>query len=423
MKKNLAVVGLGYVGLPVAVLASQKGWNVTGVDVNAEKVDQINAGKSPLDDQDLTNALKSKPLTATTDPAAVAEASVIVVAVPTPVTDDHLPDLEPLRQAIISIAPAVKPDQLVSIESTINPGVMDEVVKPLLEEHAPHGIPHLVHCPERINPGDTTWTVATIPRVLGGYTQEGTALAQQFYESILEAPVKVMDSVTEAEAVKIFENTFRDINIAYVNEMAKSFDKLGIDIINVITGASTKPFGFLAHYPGNGVGGHCISVDPYYMIERARQVGFTHRFLQLARDINDSMPAYAIERMEEGLKKQHLSPTDARIALLGLSYKKDIDDTRESPALEIKRLLDDKDYSFTVFDPHVPSLSTAKSLAEALNGANVIMLATDHREFLEALKPKTLHAAGVKVIIDGKNTLPKKDIIDAGIAYFGIGRS
>ncbi len=429
--KKLTVVGLGYVGLPLAVLACEKGWSVTGLDVNEAKVKQINEGVSPIDGEAIARDLTAYPITATTDAAVVADADVIVIAVPTPVTADHLPDLTPLKGAVTSIRPYLKGGQVLVVESTINPGVMDEAVLPLLREQ--EGLPleesmtdtplYIAHCPERINPGDPKWNVRNIPRVLGGYSKAGVAAAAAFYESVLEAPVKIMASITEAEAVKILENTFRDINIAFINEMAKSFAKIDIDITHVIAGASTKPFAFMPHFPGNGVGGHCISVDPYYMIERGRQAGFDHEFLKLARHINNSMPAYTVDLMTRGLEELAISPTEATVALLGLAYKKDIADLRESPALEIRELLTAQVGSVRVFDPHVPNESTVKSVAEALAEAQVLLLATNHTAFTDELTPEKIKAAGIRLVIDGKNALDGDGIAALGIPYFGIGRS
>ena len=232
-----------------------------------------------------------------------------------------------------------------------------------------------------------------------------------------------MGSVMEAEAVKILENTFRDINIAFVNEMAKSFDKLGIDVKNVIEGAATKPFAFMAHYPGNGVGGHCISVDPYYMIEAGKQAGFDHKFLQLARDINNSMPEFTVALLDRAKEKLGLHEP-ITIAMLGLSYKKDIDDIRESPALEIRELLEDRsDVSLRVFDPHVSRLSTVDSLDAALQGAHVVMLATNHTNLVDMLTPGNLKKYGITCVIDGKNALDADGIAAEGILYLGIGRT
>lgn len=429
-KKTVAVVGLGYVGLPLAILAKEKGWDVIGIDTNAAKVAKINQGIAPMADPELAKRLKSYPIQATSDASAVAKASIIVVAVPTPVNSSKLPDLTPLITAIESVRPSLRSGQVLIVESTINPGVMNEVVIPLLREREDLAVDsdtsgaalHIAHCPERINPGDPKWSVRNIPRVIGGYTDTGVTLAKNFYESIIEAPVKVMNSITEAEAVKILENTFRDVNIAFINEMAKSFARLKIDITNVIAGAATKPFAFMPHYPGNGVGGHCISVDPYYMIERGRQVGFDHEFLKLARLINDSMPSYSVQLLDAAINAEGREPIATSVALLGLAYKKNIDDLRESPALKVKDALAARGYVLRIFDPFVPSQSTVGSLEEALAGAHAVVLACDHQAFMTALTPQNLKRAGVRIVIDGKNALNPKLFAAAGIRYFGIGR-
>lgn len=420
-QKTVAVVGLGYVGLPLAVLAKEKGWQVVGYDINPEKI----------------TAAKQHKMKASTSPEIVADADIIVIAVPTPVTPAKQPDLRPVISSVESILPHLKNNQTLILESTVNPGVMDEVVMPILKRRNKVAL-HVAYCPERINPGDKTWTVRNIPRVLGAYGKTAEKRALAFYQSILEAPVKLMQSVTEAEAVKILENSFRDVNIAFVNEMARSFDKLGIDVMNVIEGASTKPFAFLPHYPGNGVGGHCIGVDPYYMIERGHAVGFHHQFLQLARDINNSMPAFTVELLERGLKKLGLKKGDVIVALLGLSYKKDTADDRESPALEVRHLLKKAGFQLAVFDPFFPNTpevarsdssgvaergSSVSSLEEALRKSDVIMLATNHTAFIKALTPAALKKYGIKLVIDGKNALNPKKVISSGALYYGVGRS
>ena len=420
-KKTVAIVGLGYVGLPLAILAGEKGWSVLGYDTNPQRVEQVSKQHCPLGDKELARKLKKYPFQVSTDPAIITQANIIVVAVPTPVNSGNEPDLEPLKSALHSILPHLIDEQTVIIESTINPGVMDEMVRPLIEQRTDI-IVHLAHCPERINPADPKWTVNTIPRVLGSYTKEGTKHSLAFYRSVLDAPVKTMASPTEAEAVKILENTFRDVNIAFINEMAKSFAALGINIMNVIEGAATKPFAFLPHYPSNGVGGHCISVDPYYMIERGRQAGFDHQFLKLARRINDSMPAYTVELLEQSLQEKQRSLTDAPIALLGVAYKKNVSDTRNSPALKILRLLQDRGASVHVFDPFVSTNNTVSSLAEALAQSDAAILACDHTSLIKSLTPATLKRAGIYVIIDGKNALDANAISNQKITYLGIGR-
>ena len=431
--KKAAIIGLGYVGLPLAVLAQEKGWQIYGVDIDQEKIKLINQKKSPLNDPELAKQLKAYPIKAGTDPAVVSEVAIIIIAVPTPVNKNHQPDLTPLIAAVDSILPHIKKGQTIVIESTINPGVMDEIIAPLFKKRkdlhtkangssSAKPTIYLAHCPERINPGDSKWTVRSIPRVLGAYTPAGFKKALRFYKDVIEAPIKEMASPTEAEAVKILENTFRDVNIAFINEMAKSFSVLEIDIINVIAGAATKPFAFMPHYPGSGVGGHCISVDPYYMIERAKQVGFDHKFLKLARQINEGMPAYTVNQLEVGLKNLKLSLSNASIALLGVSYKKDVADTRNSPALIIQKLLQDRGAKVATYDPYSKKHSTVKTLDEAVEKSDIVLLATNHTQFIRKLTPAYLKKHNIKLIVDGKNSLDHIKISRAGIPYYGIGR-
>ncbi len=255
-KKQIAVIGLGYVGLPLTLLAAEKGYAVTGVDTVRAKIASLHEGISYIDDIS-DEAVGSSTARFTTDSAAAAGAGVVIICVPTPVTKDKLPDLAPLEGAIKSVAPHLAEGTLVVIESTVNPGVCDDVVIPLLESMTGFTVGaglDVVHCPERINPGDTAWNVRTISRVIGGSTPEALARGAALYENLIEAPVKRMGSLKEAEAVKIIENSFRDINIAFVNELAMAFHKLGINLENVIEGAATKPFAFMPHHPGCGVG-------------------------------------------------------------------------------------------------------------------------------------------------------------------------
>lgn len=231
----------------------------------------------------------------------------------------------------------------------------------------------------------------------------------------------VMKDIREAEAVKMVENTFRDINIAFVNELAMSFKRAGIDVMNVIKGASTKPFGFMAHYPGCGVGGHCIPVDPYYLIAYGYRNGFSHRFLEIARDINNRMPEYTVSLLEERLAQFDVSMVGKKVALLGLSYKKDVPDLRESPAIAIAAELAERGAMVETYDPLLPDHSTARSLGEALRGAIGVIIATDHTEFTE-LEPTELRRHGVPVLVDGRNCLDKEKFLLAGIEYIGIGR-
>ncbi|MFC1756404.1 nucleotide sugar dehydrogenase, partial [Patescibacteria group bacterium] len=317
----------------------------------------------------------------------------------------------------------IKKGQLIVIESTINPGVCEEVIEPIFSKIGFNVGKdyYLAHCPERINPGDLKWNVTNIPRVVGAFTKKGLSLSKKFYEKIIDAEIYPMKSIREAEAVKIVENSFRDINIAFVNELAKSFDRMNIDIDDVIKGASTKPFAFMPHFPSCGVGGHCIPVDPYYLIERAKANGFDHEFLKIARKINNSMPEYTIGILQQSLNKIKMSLKGTPIGILGISYKANVADLRESPVFKILDQLENSDADIIMFDPHVPQMSTANNLDELLRKSKAIVLITDHDEF-KGLDPKILKKHKIKVVIDGKNCLDKEKIEKSGIIYKGIGR-
>jgi len=427
---TIAVVGLGYVGLPLALRALERGYGVIGIDKDVERVKGVNVKDlGPNHDRIVARALSKSTLVATTKMSAVHRADIILICVPTPVQGGHhMPDLRPLKDASEGVAKYLRRGQLVILESTVNPGITESVLQEILEERS--GLKGgkdfaLAHCPERINPGDKKWDVGKIPRVVGSLEPHGLARALSFYESIVDAPIRPMKSLKEAEAVKVVENAFRDINIAFVNELAVSFSRLGIDIVNVIDGAKTKPFSFLAHYPGCGVGGHCIPVDPYYLIQYARENGFEHKFLQLARRINNGMPSFTVDLMRSALRKSGSVNNELqgkKIAVLGLAYKPDIDDGRESPSYAIIALLESAGAHVVSYDPYIPSRSTAKSLNEALEGADGVILATAHTAFLEQLSPQLLRKHKIKAIVDGRNALDKASFDEARITYFGIGR-
>ena len=315
-------------GLPLALLVDCKGYETIGVDISEEKVRMLNDGKSPhAAEKDTIEQLEKRSIVATTDFGAIKEASIIAICVPTPIYDNNMPNLEPLKEACASIAPNLRKGQLVILESTVNPGVSENIVLPILESGSglKGGLDfHLAHCPERINPGDAKWTVENIPRVVGSLDKSGLQKAIDFYKSVISAEIKPMESLKEAEAVKIVENTFRDINIAFVNELARSFLYLGIDVINVIKGAATKPFAFMPHFPGCGVGGHCIPVDPYYLIQYAKNIGFNHDFLSLARRINEEMPEFTVQLLAKALNENKMVLNGTRVAVLGLAYKPEI---------------------------------------------------------------------------------------------------
>jgi len=421
--KTIGVVGLGYVGLPLAVRAKEKGYNVLGFERTQEKADIINSGESPIEDEYLEENLPKNPIEATTDTTRLKECDIVLICVPTPVDEFHNPDIGPVRGATESISKNLKLGALVVLESTVNPGVSEEVVRPIFEAdgHEVGKDVFIAHCPERINPGDPKWNVTNIPRVVGAFTKKGLTKAVNFYEAIIDGQIKPMKHIREAEACKVVENSFRDINIAFVNELAKSFDAMGIDVKDVIDGAATKPFAFMPHYPGRGIGGHCIPVDPYYLIERAKRAGFDHKFLRTSRAINNSMPAYTVELLQDKLNEVKMPLNGTRIGLLGIAYKPNIDDDRESPYYEIVKKLRKHKAEIISYDPHIMKRSDVDSLEELLEKSEAIVFVTNHREF-DVLNGKMLKKYNIKVIIDGMNTLDKDDINASGVLYKGIGR-
>lgn len=421
MNKSVAIIGLGYVGLPLACLCAKKGYNVIGIDKNSEIVKKVNEGISHIKEEKLEKEVKSLKgkILATTDFSKIKNSDIIIICVPTPVDKKHKPDLKPLKSASREISKFLRNGHLIIIESTIYPGTTEEIIKPILEDSGlkPEKDFFLVHCPERIDPGNKKWSVENIPRVLGALSKKGRKKAAKFYREIINAEITELSSVKAAEAVKIMENTFRDINIAFINELAKSFDKFDIDISEVIKGAKTKPFGFMAFYPGCGVGGHCIPVDPYYLIEKAKNIGFEHRFLKLAREINNSMPEYTVNLLEQKIGNLK----GKKVGVLGLAYKGNVDDIRESPALKIIEILDRRGAKVFSYDPLIKEKSSVSSLDELLREVSYIIIATDHNEFKQ-MNLKKLKKNKIEVIIDGRNCLDKKKIQKLGIIYKGIGR-
>lgn len=422
-KQSVCIIGLGYVGLPLAVQAALRGYEVYGLDNDEGKIKKINSGKSPIKEDFLEINLPKVDIHATTDPKVIKKCDISIVCVPTPIDEKKLPDLTPVKGAVESIIKNFKKGQLVIIESTINPGVCEEVVEPMFQEagYVVNKDYYLAHCPERINPGDPKWNVTNIPRVVGSFDKIGLQIAADFYENIVDGEIMKMSSIREAEAVKIVENSFRDINIAFVNELAKSFDRLGIDVVEAIRGAATKPFSFMPHWPSCGVGGHCIPVDPYYLIERAKLSGFDHEFMKIARKVNLSMPEYTVELLQDALNEVKMPINGTTVGVLGLSYKANVADLRESPVKEIVKLLKENKANVLTFDPYVLDKSNTKSLDEIFKKSDAILLATDHSDF-KKINYEDLKKSGVKVVIDGKNCLDKEEIKKLGIVYKGIGR-
>ncbi len=425
-KEIVTVVGTGYVGLPLACLLALKKHQVHGFDVNKKLTEKINKGIPPFKDSLVEKSLqKVVPfyLKATQNPKVIGKSDVVIISVPTPVDKDYRPDFNPLIGAVKTVGENLKKGQLIIIESTINPGVSEEIILPLLErkKYKVGKDFYLAHVPERINPGDPERNVSNLPRNVGAFTKKGLEKAVVFYRSFIDAPINPMHSIKEAEATKTIENAFRDINIAFVNEIAKSFDQMGIDVVEVIKGAASK-FSFMPHWPSCGVGGHCIPVDPYYLIRKAETIGFSHDFLKLARRINNSMPDYTAELLQDELNEFKLSVKNTPVGILGISYKANIDDTRESPAFEIIEKVKKMGGEVMTFDPFLKKYSTEKSLQDILKKSLALIVATDHQDFINRLDGKILKKNKIKVVIDGKNCLDKENIEAYGIRYKGIGR-
>ena len=425
--KKVSVIGLGYVGLPLAVRCQERGYEVIGVDIDTKKIALLQSGQQPFSDDYLEENFALFPLhTLTSNAKDIAEADVHLIAVPTPVDAMRHPDLTPVIGATEMVATHTKKGALVVLESTVNPYVSEEIIKPIFEKHGftiGEDI-FISHCPERIDPGSSEWNVTNIPRVVGSFEKIGLEMSVQFYTSIIDAEIRPMKHIREAEAVKIMENSFRNVNIAFVNEIAMSFDKMGIDVKDVIDGAATKPFAFMAHYPSCGVGGHCIPVDPHYLVERAKESGFNHEFLKLAIKTNDEMPKYTVERLQDALNEMTLPMKSSVVGVLGLSYKANVADLRESPAETIIVELKNHQCLVETFDPLLPGNSSAQSLEEILKKSDALIIATNHREFIESLTPELLIEHNIKAIIDGKNCLNREAFAahETEFIYRGIGR-
>lgn len=422
-KKKVSVIGLGYVGLPTMVAIDKTGlYETVGFNKGKQKIDLILSGKSPIKDELVEKYLERKKLKVSEEEKILEETDIFIICVPTPVYDDYTPNYSFVLSAVKTASAFLRKGGHIILESTVNPGTCREIILPKLERWTSLSASkdyNLAHCPERINPGDKKWNIYNIPRNIGSIDKKLNKEAADFYRSFIKAEINEVSSLEIAEATKVVENTFRDINIAYVNELAKSFDVIGIDLYETIRAASNKPFGFMAHWPGCGVGGHCIAVDPYYLIDRAAKSGFAHRFLSMAREINNSMPEYTVQKLIFELNKLGIAPRKTNVTLLGLAYKPDVGDTRESPALEIKKLLEKLGVNLITYDPYVESDS--KSLAEAIKGATAVVIATAHQEFREKLI-KLLPKTKVKLVIDGRNCLKKDKIEKIKIIYKGIGR-
>lgn len=389
-KYNLAVIGLGYVGLPLAIEAANSKLKVAGYDINESVVDSLNKSISHVEDisdKVLQDAL-SKDLIITSDSSVLGDSEYIVISVPTPLTD-YQPDLSYVEAATKSIAENLKKGQIIILESTTYPGTTLEIVKPILEKISSlvAGEDFLLgYSPERIDPGNKEWTFKNTPKIVSGINETSLKKISEFYNSIIDEVVEV-SGTREAEMVKLVENTYRQVNIAMVNELAILSNMLDIDIWEVVDAAKTKPFGFQSFRPGPGVGGHCIPIDPKYLSFKTRQIGQPVRFVELAQEINNSMPNYVISRISELMNKKEILLKNSKILLLGVAYKKDIGDTRESPAIDIIESLLEKSAEVSFYDPYVDELIVNKESIlkeqdlESISNYDMVIIHTPHTSF------------------------------------------
>jgi UDP-N-acetyl-D-glucosamine dehydrogenase len=360
-RARVGVVGLGYVGLPLAVEFARAGHTTTGIDLDASKVAAINEGRSYIDDvstADVSELRAQGRLRATADFNIIRELDTINICVPTPLRKTKDPDLSFIVAAVEEITPRLRPGMLVILESTTYPGTTEELVLPILERGGLKGGRDffLAFSPERIDPANPTFGTHNVPKVVGGLTGECTKLACALYEAAIATTVPV-SSTQVAEMVKLLENTFRAVNIGMVNELALMCDRMGIDVWEVVNAAATKPFGFMPFYPGPGLGGHCIPVDPFYLSWKARPSGFEARFIELAGAVNGAMPNYVVSLVADALNAIRLPLNGSRVLIAGVAYKRNLDDIRESPALDLLTLLQERGATLSYSDPHVPKLS------------------------------------------------------------------
>jgi UDP-N-acetyl-D-glucosamine dehydrogenase len=421
-RATIGIVGLGYVGIPLALAAIRSGFTVLGFDVDAERVKQLNSGKSfikHIASTEIAQAIASEKFEATTDLARLSEPDAILIAVPTPLSKQREPDLSYVVNTTEAIAQVLRKGQLVVLESTTYPGTTRDVMKPILERGGLKSGEdfYLAYSPEREDPGNAHHSTRSIPKVVGGDGEMASALANALYGCIVERTVPV-SSPEAAEAVKLTENIFRAVNIALVNELKGIYAAMGVDIWEVIEAAKTKPFGYMPFYPGPGLGGHCIPIDPFYLTWKAREYDITTRFIELAGQINTRMPYTVIGKMTEALDRRlGLSLGQAKVLLLGVAYKKNIDDMRESPSLKLIEIIESRGGATDFHDPFVafipktrehPELAGRVSqplTAEVLAAHDVVLIATDHDDV-----DYGLIATHAKLIIDTRNAMERAGV-------------
>jgi UDP-N-acetyl-D-glucosamine dehydrogenase len=417
-KATIGVVGLGYVGLPLAVEKAKAGFKVIGFDVQQSRVDLVNSGVNYIGDvvdEELSKITKSKQLEATTDYSRIKEVDAVAICVPTPLDKYQQPDTSYVESSGAEIARFMHEGMLIVLESTTYPGTTEEVLRPILEKsglEVGSGF-FLAYSPERVDPGNKHYNTKNTPKVVGGITPACTEIASLLYKSVLEGDVHQVSSPAVAEMEKILENTFRHLNIALANEMAVLCNRMGIDVWEVIDAAATKPYGFMPFYPGPGLGGHCIPIDPFYLTWKAREYNYHTKLIELAGEINNAMPEFVIERSMKILNNDKKALNGAKVVVLGVAYKKDIDDVRESPSLEIMELLTVNGADWVAVDSYVKNFKldgkvyeTVELTQDLIESADLVLIATDHSDF-----DYEMIARSASSIFDTRNAMKKyKDI-------------
>ena len=415
---TVGVIGLGYVGLPLAVEKAKAGFKVIGFDIQESKVKMVNEGHNYIGDvvnADLEKIVSDGHLRATVDFDELSNCDVVAICVPTPLDIYKQPDLTYVINSTKDVAKRLHKDMLVVLESTTYPGTTEDVMKPILEET---GLIcgkdfYLAFSPERVDPGNLRFKTKNTPKVVGGVGPESTEVARLLYESVLEAEVFVVSSPKEAEMTKILENTFRIVNIALINEMAVVADKMGINIWDVINAASTKPFGFMPFFPGPGVGGHCIPIDPFYLTYIARKYDYHTRLIELSGEINDSMPEYVVTRVMKALNERGRCMNGAKVVMMGIAYKEEIEDMRESPALKVLEHLEKNLAHVSIVDPYVSqfqwdgkTVKTVNLTEELIKESDAVVITTAHKKNINY----KMIVANARYIFDAKNVLNKMGI-------------
>ncbi|ADZ09116.1 nucleotide sugar dehydrogenase [Methanobacterium lacus] len=428
----IAIVGLGYVGLPTAIFFAENGFKVIGVEKDEVKLTKIKKGISTIGelnlDMRLSKVVNEKKLIGTADLKWATEQSDIIISiVPTPVDEFKDPDLTPIKSSGEQIAKGLAEGKLVILESTVYPGVTEECLQPILEQSGLKAGTDfgLAYCPERYNPGDVDHGIEKVSRVVGGITPEWAEVTRELYKIIINEDVKVLNNIKTTEAAKVIENTQRDLNIALMNELAMIFERLDIDVMDVIEGASTK-WNFNVYYPGAGVGGHCLPVDPYYLVKKAKELGYHSKVIAAGRSINDNMPLHVMNLVQDALNEQEKSIKNSKIVVLGFSYKENVGDPRESPAKTLTKNLVWKEAEVVIVDPYIEEINEKfgvlnNKFSDAINGADALVLMTAHDDFKSIDFNEVLKSMNTPIIVDGRRIYDPDELRDMGFHYKGVG--